>query len=304
MTNFILLFTQKEGTSAIIRILDHFERISVVHQINNEGFEPFNDHNCGPMPVSALRACLEIIFGQKSIDFDELNRIYMRTGTRPLEDFYEADAVGLKMRFVPPVKGPRLLEHLGPLKKRSRAAFVKYQVEHGPFRHMMLDVLKKYDVKVLMAVRQDVFRWALSRYHGDGSGKRGHPQFALAAGQGQGRNLGAIHVDCERFETVVRHCEMVHARKERLVRDMRRKGIAVHPLLYEDFLDDPAQFFGSLLRTLRTERSQNEIENALARETGLQRVHPGPVSDYVLNHQEVVRRFGGRFVRWERTSSI
>jgi hypothetical protein len=304
MSNFILFFTQKEGTSAIIRILDHFERIGVVHQIENEGFEPFNDHNCGPMPLSALEECLEMIFAERPIDFDALNRIYTRTATRPLEKFAEADTVGFKMRFVPPVKGPRLLDHLGPLKKRSRALVVNYQVEHGRFRHIMLGVLKKYDVRVLMAVRQDVFRWALSRYHGDGSGRPGHPQFAFADREGQRQHLGRIHVDCERFESLVRHCEALHERKKRLVLDLKQKGIAVYPLLYEDFVDDPTEFFRSLLKRLGTERSPDEIEQALAHGTALQRVHSGSVSEYVVNHQQIVDRFGGRFVRWERAAPI
>jgi hypothetical protein len=301
MTKFILFFTEKEGSSPIVRLLENFEGFAVVHQTGGGGYEPFDSHNCGPMSNKSLRACLEIVFGDSPIDFAELNRIYMRTAVRPLQSFDDAH-VGLKMRFVPPRQLPRLFKRAPLVGNQIRRGYVKYQVDRGPFRRMMLEVLQKRGVTVLMAVRQDVFRWALSKYHGDGTGRRGHLQFALASGKLRREDIPRIHVDCERFESVVRECELAHERKRRLVRDLEVRGIAVYPLVYEDFVGNPQQFFASLLRALGTERPRSEIEAALERGTGLKRVHVGDVCEYVVNHREVVQRFGGRFVAWERGS--
>lgn len=300
MRKFILLFTQKEGSSPIIQILDHFDEIAVIHQTHGEGYEPFNDHNCGSMPLSSLRACLEIIFGPAPIDFDELNRIYMATAVRPLQKVEtSSQAVGFKMRFVPPSKTWKLLQPIPGLANRLRPAYVRYQIDFGPFRRMMFELLSKNAVMVLMAVRQDVFRWALSRYHGDGWGRKGHLQFALKAGELTREDIPRIHVNPERFDSIIRHCEALHRRKKTLVSKLRARGVEVYPLLYEDFVQEPRQFLGSVLSVLGIDVSSGQMDDALMHGTRFERVHSGAVSDYVVNHQEIERRFGGRFVRWE-----
>jgi hypothetical protein len=298
MRKFILVFTQKEGSSPIIQILDHFDQVSVIHQVQGEGFEPFNDHNCGPMPIASLRACLDIIYGAPPIDFDALNSIYMQTAVRALEEIEPANALGLKMRFVPPAKSWSFLRPIPRLAKKLRPVYVRYQVDYGPFRRMMFDVLSEHSVLVLMAIRQDVFRWALSRYHGDGWGRRGHLQFALKAGDLARENIPRIHVDPERFESVIRHCEALHDRKRRLVSELRASGIMVYPLLYEEFVRDPHQFFTSVLKVLETDVSRDEIDDAIKHGTEFQRVHSGDLSDYVVNHREIENRFAGRFIPW------
>jgi hypothetical protein len=40
MNNFIVLFEEKEGTSPLVRLLDNFERVSVVHHENQSSFAP------------------------------------------------------------------------------------------------------------------------------------------------------------------------------------------------------------------------------------------------------------------------
>lgn len=63
----------------------------------------------------------------------------------------------------------------------------------------MIKILRRNDTVVFLAVRQDVFRWGLSKYHGDGTGQPpGHLQFKLARGELQKSEIGKIHVDPER----------------------------------------------------------------------------------------------------------
>jgi hypothetical protein len=44
MNNFIVLFEEKEGTSPLVRLLDNFERVSVIHHENGGGWKPFDQH--------------------------------------------------------------------------------------------------------------------------------------------------------------------------------------------------------------------------------------------------------------------
>ena len=67
----------------------------------------------------------------------------------------------------------------------------------------MIDVIKANDLTIFLAVRQDVFRWALSKYHGDGTGKPGHIQFKLASGNISKSEIGTIRIDRDRFDQIV-----------------------------------------------------------------------------------------------------
>lgn len=102
MRSFIIFFDEKSGTSPLVRLLDRFDLITVLHQEGNTGFEPFDRHNCGRMALSDLKHCLELIYDQGPRKTDELNRIYTRTAKRSLDVIGEKGVVGFKMRFTPP----------------------------------------------------------------------------------------------------------------------------------------------------------------------------------------------------------
>jgi hypothetical protein len=40
--NFIILFEEKEGSTPIVRLLDNFNEIDIIHQPLNSGWEPFD----------------------------------------------------------------------------------------------------------------------------------------------------------------------------------------------------------------------------------------------------------------------
>lgn len=79
MRNFIIIFAEKEGTSPLVRLLNNFEQISIIHQVDVIDWEPFDIHNRGAMTLGNLERCLDIIFSDDAIDFSQLNQIY--TGT-------------------------------------------------------------------------------------------------------------------------------------------------------------------------------------------------------------------------------
>lgn len=297
MRNFLIVFHEKTGTSPLVRLLDKFEQISILHQENNTGFEPFDRHNCGRMSLRDLRRCLDIIYGSEPKDRERLNRIYTKTAKRPLEAIGENGVVGFKMRFRPPNSNPFRVDDLPVSDTRIgrsiRLRYLRY------FREAMFDVLKRNDVVVLMAVRQDVLRWGLSKYHGDGTGKPGHIQFELALGNVSRRDIGTIDVDCERLESIISTCESLHQEDRLLMQALERAGIRVHPVLFEDFLTDKRSYLRDLFGALELEILDAEITDVLSQEEYFKKVHPDDISEFVENHEEVTDRFSDRFVGWQ-----
>lgn len=163
---------------------------------------------------------------------------------------------------------------------------------------MMFDVLKKNDVTVFLAVRQDLLRWGLSKYHGDGSGNPGHLQFRIASGKTSAVNLEPIHVDCSRLETIITECKKAHERKHSLLNALQSEGIAAHPVFYEDFLNNKEKYFSRFLDLLGIEASATDIQKALSKGSRFRKVHPDAISEFVTNHEEVVARIGTPFASW------
>jgi hypothetical protein len=286
MRNFVIFHTEREGTSQLVRLLNNFKQISIVHPVNNSDWEPFNIHNCGPMPLRNLERCLEMIFSNEPIDFIKLNQIYTRMVERPLENFSNNGAVGFKMRFTAPRKYSPFWNRL--LRK----------ITNRSFRPMIFNVLKRNDVIAFLAVRQDVLKWALSKYHGDGTGKPGHLQFKLASGKIKREEIGKIHVDCARLEKIIKKCLKSHARRRRLMEDFKLARIQTHPLCYEDILTDKQQFLSRILNLLELKTSTEEIEATLRKVAYFKKVHSDDISDFVENHEEVKEKYGNCFVSW------
>jgi hypothetical protein len=296
MRNFIIFFTEKSGTSPLVRLLDKFEQITILHQENNTGFEPFDRHNCGRMPLRDLKKCLDMIFGCGPTDIDQLNSVYTKTAKRPLDIIDGEGAVGFKMRFTAPNSDPlRMNGRFGASKLLTRSIG---QLHNRSFKKMMFDILKRHDVTVLMAVRQDVLRWGLSKYHGDGTGKPGHLQFKMARGAIGRDDIGKIRVDCSRLEKIISACEAVHAENRQLIDEFKQSGIRAHPILYEEFVADKRSYLNALFEILELEITEDEIARVLSQEEYLKKVHPDEISEFVENHEEVMKRFSDRFVSW------
>lgn len=291
MRNFILFFEEKEGTSPLLRLLDNFNQISVIHQINNSGWEPFSRHNCGSMSICDLKQCLELIFNKETLDMEHLNLIYTKTATKPLEIFNKNGAVGFKMRFVPPKINLPIVRKFPVWCKFAEYIYRKYQTSIGPFKKLMFDLLKRNNLVAFLAVRQDVLRWALSKYHGDGTTVAGHLQFKIASGQINKEDVLKIKVDCNRLEKLISKCEKSYKWKQTLEEEFEQAGIKTYPVLYEDFLKDKLQYFEQIFQQL-------EITDALNKGAYFEKVHSDDISEFVINYQEVLDRFEGRYVAW------
>lgn len=296
MRNFIILFHEKTGTSPLVRLLDKFDLISILHQANYTGFEPLDRHRCGRMTLRNLRKCLDIIFSEGPKDIERLNRVYTATAKRPLDIIGENGVVGFKMRFTPPNDYPLHIDGLPRWNNYSERRFRDRYFTS--FKKMMFDTLKKHNVVVLMAIRQDVLRLGLSKYHGDGTGKPGHLQFKMARGAIARNDIGKIHVDCDRLEEIIADCESLHEEDRLLMEELKEAGIQVYPILYEDFVTDKRSYLERLFRIFELDVSGDEISRVLGEEEYFKKVHSDDISEFVENHEEVVSRFANRFVSW------
>jgi hypothetical protein len=267
-----MFFDEKEGTTPIVRLLDNFEQVDVIRAKGE--WEPFDRHACGPMPLSSLRECLDLVFSGAPVA--EINRIYQRTATRAVSRFRSDRSVGFKMRFKAPQESAR----------------------QDHFSTVMIDVLKRHHVLVLLAVRQDLLRWALSKYHGDGTGRPGHIQFRVANGDLARHEIPRIKVDPDALGRTIERCHAIHAEKRRLAAELQDAGIDVVPVRYEDFLTDPVAFFRRLVPHLGHEVSEEEVRDALARGAYVERVHGDDLSEFFVNAEELESRFGDRFEAW------
>lgn len=288
MRNFMMLFNEKEGTSALVRQLDAFSGISLLHHVGGAGWEPFEPHNCGAMSLRDLERCLDLFYADGPLDIDRLNSLYAKSGKGRLAPCDPDTARGFKKRFSPP-----------PMLMRPHLLGQATRVLRLPaFRRMLVDVLRRHRVMVLMAVRQDIFRWGLSKYHGDGTGRPGHLQFKLASGEiGEG-GLNRITVDAGRFERILRQCEAIHRRKQRQVELLEQAGIECFAVRYEDFVSDKAALFADICRRLGVPVAEGEVERVAGTGSRFKKVHADDISSFVANHEEVLDRFGDRFIAW------
>ena len=287
--NFVIFFDQKEGTTPIVLVLNNFSPVSVLHQATGGGWEPFDRHNCGPMDLDALIECLDLVFS--GAPASEVNRVYRLTAAAPLAEYKTAGSVGFKMRYRP-WAGPLVPPRLETSRPRPKA----HQLAR--FSREMTSVLSRHDVLVFLAVRQDLLRWALSRYHGDGTGRPGHIQFRLAQREVTSEEIPRIRVDLDVLSREIDRCEAIYAEKLELARRLQDAGVDVIPLRYEDFLIDELGFFRDVLAHLGHELPDEVVQFVVAHGSGFERVHGNDLSEFFLNAAELEERFGGRFHEW------
>ncbi len=282
--NFIILFTEKEGTSALIQTLRNFDEVSIL----GPHLEPFDRPECGGMPPTTLEQCLDHVFDDTSLDLKSLNELYLETARSALAPFDKRKAVGFKMRYFPK-EFP-----LSPTRMREFQQLAQGKYASQPFHKAMLRVLKKNDVMVFFAFRRNLLNWALSKYHGRGNGWPGHLQFSMAKGEKRKKDLTKIRVNCQRLERLVSRCEAIHTRKLKLMLIFRNHGITSHPLVYEEFISNKVQYFENMFEQIGVDVTTDSLLETLDTDIEIQKVHSEDISQFVKNHHEVLDQFGER----------
>ncbi|MCJ8270587.1 MAG: hypothetical protein MJK04_14445, partial [Psychrosphaera sp.] len=94
MRNFIIFFTEKEGSTPLVRLLDNFDPISMLHQVDTVAWEPFDVNGCGPMPLKTLETCLNTVYKEGPIDNKKLNDLYTQTAINSLMHIHKKGEQG------------------------------------------------------------------------------------------------------------------------------------------------------------------------------------------------------------------
>ena len=152
MKNFIIFNSEKEGSCALVQTLNNFNDVTII----SDFIEPFDRHMFVKNAYGAGKdiskkdflRCLSLIFDSSPNYLEELNTIYARYNKYFTFSFSKEKSRGFKMR-------------------------VRKQ-----WNDELFAILKKYEVTAFVLIRQDLLRWALSKYHGDGTGQKGHLQFS------------------------------------------------------------------------------------------------------------------------------
>jgi hypothetical protein len=279
--SFVILFREKEGSTPIVRMLDKFDSIDIVHPESSGSWEPFDLHCSGPISSRDYSRYLELIYGDDGNYMDRLNGIYTRTSKHPLREFNKNNSVGFKMRYRPQ-QSSRLI-----------------RLFNSPrFRRSSIRCFRDNNVVVFVTMRQDLFRWALSKYHGDGTGQHGHLQFKLANNKIDRAQIPKIRVDLEAFRQVLVKCERQLAQKRQLLERLDRSGVSACPLFYESFCDDKKAFFTDVLERLESPSTEQDIDAVLEKGTRFRKVHGNDIREFVVNADEVLEEFGEPYVSW------
>jgi hypothetical protein len=278
-----------------VRLLDNFDQISILHQVDTVAWEPFDAKGCGPMPLKTLNACLNTLYSDGPIDNKRLNALYTQTAQKPLAPVEKKGVVGFKMRFLS-TYNPLKLSDAKTCNKFTKKLFQKLGAKS--FKAMMFDVLKKNNVVVFFALRQDMLRWGLSKYHGDGTGRPGHLQFQLANGKIGEQDIEKIYVDCHRLKKHIAQCEIIHSQRRRLMDEFHSADIDAYPLLYEDFLNKKPAYLARLFDRLELRISTEQVDEELKYKQYFKKAHSNNLAEFVINHQEVMDKVGSRFYSW------
>ncbi len=261
MKNFIIFNSEKEGSCALVSILNNFKQTEII----SDFIEPFDRHmflnNQGALGKDITKEdflkCLSMIYDTSENHLAALNAIYSTYNSVCKFKFAPHTSHGFKMR----------------LRKQWNAE--------------IFSLLKKYDVTAFVLIRQDVLRWALSKYHGNGKGNSGHLQFYDVTIN----DLPKIKVNWMVLKRIIRKCEERIAYRKGFFQDLRCAGVDAFPLYYEDFCNNRFFYFKQLLQKLSIEITDEEIKATVVKECDYKKVHPDDISTYVENHLEILRKY-------------
>ena len=243
--------------------------------------------------------CLNLVFEPGLINSGKLNKIYTRTAERPLDHYDKTDDIGFKMRFALPAERGWLSRFIS---RRGPSWLNELRIDQRWYERRLMSLLRKHEIVVLFAVRQDLFRWALSKYHGDGTGSDGHLQFDIAYGRLNVSEVPSIKVDPLHFEKLIDTRRAIVDEKLRLKRKMQDLGIKTEAVIYEEFLADPHAFFHKLFRAIDHPVSDPDISAVLKTGTPFRKVHSEDISEFVVNHREIEAQFGECLIDFEEES--
>lgn len=222
--NFIILYTSREGSSAIVNALSTHPDIAVPL------FEEFDEFWLKKFDLNvdiADEIDHVLATNQFRLDHDYGRQRFL--GDAAGGDGSDAESIGFKWRW------------------------------HGDMDRIA-KVLKKHDVTLFLLFRRDLLELTCSQYYTrtlkkpDSEKNLGHVQFELAAMNEEDRAKRRAEIDQQTVPMNLLKFYMVmgwrvrHAIRNRwYAKSMERRGVPTQTIYYEDFLREPGRFFADFL---------------------------------------------------------
>ena len=259
MKNFIIFFTEKEGSSPIIETLMKFDKIDII------GFEPFDTYVFTEKEFGGLGKDI------KKEDFAECLDLIYKNDHDP--DYYQK-LINIYSKYNTEIK-------LNNFNKLENSIGLKIRLRNN---ELIFDKLKKYHVVTFVLIRQNVLRWALSKYVNK------HLQFEFDR-DGDKNNDIKMRFDCRRLQIHIQECEEALKDKKTLLTELKKYGIEFYPLYYEEFCHNKLDYFQNLLEKLDIKYSREAIEMTINQELLFKKVHSDNIREFVINYDEVYKTF-------------
>lgn len=272
--NFVILFQEKEGSSAIVDTLQRFDGINVT------GFEPFDRYRFlesyhggkgRDMNPKDMIRCFELLFDQtKDVQaaYKEIKDLYAKYNHKGVHHWpskslaapkdlvlNREESTGFKMRMRPNIRGN------------------------------LFSLWQRTGTVVYIMYREDALKWALSKY------QQGHLQFKLADGRIERKDIQKINVNIKRLQGIIGTCNGSLQHKRNLLKEMRSKGIDARLMSYEKFCFNKKGFLLEILQTLRPDIAKDQhlqqIEAILSQKFFFKKVHADDLRHVIANYDAV-----------------
>jgi len=232
------------------------KKIQKIKQINILGFEPFDTHHMKTRLVGTdLRRIFDLIYNKSyptAADHNkQIKQIYQKYTTVSVPAVNKSKSVGFKMR-------PRDMTDIIP-------------------------TLKKNGVVVFVLIRRDIARQAVSMC------STNRLQFDLKAGKIEQNPKHTINL--RTLDRNIKTCKHVLKQKQYLINMLKKQGISVHPIYYEEFCKNKLNFFKTFLTKIDVTLSDSELKKLATSQIPFKKVHDNEIKKFVINYTQVVSFF-------------
>ena len=154
--------------------------------------------------------------------------------------------------------------------------FFKYRME---INNGFIKILQKYNIKCHFIYRKNIINFSLSRYFGNCQFDKSY-------------KVKKVVVDIEKFKKEVDISRFFINKKKTISATLKNNNIKIMDIYYEDFCNNPFDFFKKILMNINYfNLNQNYINKTLNMEIKLKKVHNEDISTYVINYNEVFKKY-------------
>jgi len=236
-----------EGGEGSSAIMSHLKQFT--DKLDIIWFEPFdNCHFTNKLIGDDLHTIFSNIFNKniKNKYEDNIRKIYSNYTNRQLLDFDKNKSVGFKMRF-------RDWDTIKP-------------------------IVSENNVVIFILVRKNIVKWAISKY---GSNSL---QFKLIKGEIEQNPKTNINIG--RFSKILNKCREGIEYKYSLFKKLKKEGVEVYLIYYEDYCENRTIFLSSILKKLNINMELDKVKEVANKNIHFKKVHSDDIKTFVTNYDE------------------